>query len=758
MDHLNFIFYYNDRFLKKISFRGNDNTTVSIGRSDTDITIPADDLSRIHAQLIYDGSQVYVIDCNSANGTFVNGRRLTNQQPVSLKKNDEVFFGVQCKLLVRPASDTAPNDSLQNRETIAFRLNEKKEIRIGRGSDCDIVLPHQSVSRLHAIITKDAAGHYTIIDNSSLNGVFVNGKKVKKAGIGANDKLYIGRFELSLDGEQRDLHNESAIRADYVTKKYKNGYKALQETTFDLPAGGVIAIMGPSGCGKSTLLKILNGTIPPSTGNVYIHGLDLFDNFSYLKTQIGYVPQDDILHTALTVRQSIYYAAKIRLNGVADEIITNKTEKLLKKLNIKGISEHLISDISGGQRKRVSIAIELLSDPAILFLDEPTSPLDPQIIAEFMTILQSLSASGTTVIMVTHKPEDLNYMDKVIFMAEGGAMAFYGNAGAYKTYFEVENPVDVYVNISGEKARQWVQRFAKSVADQAKLPTAPHKRKNDKTDPFTQFYWLISRYFKIKLNDQKNTAIMLLQAPVIALLLCLVFKEIKLAVLFLTTVSAIWFGVNNAAREIVSEAAIYKRERMFNLMIFPYVFSKALVLAFFALIQSAIFISIITLAYNNDPVKWEHWGMGVGWMFFLTFCSSLLGLFISAANDNTEKAMSVVPIIIIPQIMLAGVVTIIPNSLVELLSYFTISRWGTEGFTHIQSKTMETFPTPKGIPEKQQMESFDFMKNQLHDTYDLAFGDHAGTFHLNITVLIIMSLFCLAGIWIFLIKKDRSQL
>lgn len=251
---------------------------------------------------------------------------------------------------------------------------------------------------------------------------------------------------------------------------------------------------------------------------------------------------------------------------------------------------------------------------------------------------------------------------------------------------------------------------------------------------------------------------MILQAPIIALLLGLVFKELKLAVLFLITVSAIWFGVNNSAREIVSEGAIYKRERMFNLMIFPYVFSKIVVLALFALVQSVIFISIIKLCYFNDTVKWEDWGMGVAWMFFLTSCSTLLGLFISAANDNTEKAMSVVPIIIIPQIMLAGVVAVIPNSLVELLSYFTISRWGTEGFTHIQTNTMETFLAPGAPPEKKQMVSYDFMKNSLHDTYDLAFGEHAGKLHLNITVLLIMCILCLAGTWLFLVRKDKSQL
>jgi ABC-type multidrug transport system ATPase subunit/pSer/pThr/pTyr-binding forkhead associated (FHA) protein/ABC-type multidrug transport system permease subunit len=761
MTNLKFIFYCNDKLLKKITFSGNEAMTVSIGRDDADVHIPEGEVSRMHAQLIYDGSGVYVMDCNSTNGTFVNNKKLSGNEPVLLSKGDVVGFGShqKSKLMVSAAEQQHAANGVDDgsiSKSILSKLNEKNQVTIGRGQDCDIVLAHHTVSRRHATVTKNSGGKYTVVDEGSLNGVFVNGKRVKKAELGVNDRLYIGRFELSLEGAQRNLSYESAIRANQVSKKYRNGFHALKETTFDLPSGGLIAIMGPSGCGKSTLLKVLNGSIFPTTGNVFVNGLDLIENFGYLKTQIGYVPQDDIVHTELTVRQSIYYAAKIRLNGVSDEIIEKKTSALLKRLNIEKISENLVGKISGGQRKRVSIAVELLSDPAILFLDEPTSPLDPQTIAEFMGILRALSETGTTIIMVTHKLEDLNYMDRVIFMAEGGALVFYGNVNEYKNYFNVDNAIDVYSNISGDKATFWIKKFAEHLASKA-LPPAPHKRKDDKTDPFTQFYWLLARYFKVKVNDKKNTAIMILQAPVIALLICLVFKEVKLAVLFLVTISGIWFGVNNSAREIVSEGPIYKRERMFNVLIFPYVFSKVVLLAIFAFIQAFLFVSIISWYYNDQAPKWDPWISGILWMFLITFCSSLLGLFISSANDNTEKAMSVVPIIIIPQIMLAGVLTVINNSIVELLSYFTISRWGTEGFTHIQKGVLETVTDQRGIPIKQPGVSYDIMKRSFHDTYRMVFGEYAGTFQLNAVVLTFMSALFLAGIWIFLIKKDKAQ-
>jgi ABC-2 type transporter len=306
-----------------------------------------------------------------------------------------------------------------------------------------------------------------------------------------------------------------------------------------------------------------------------------------------------------------------------------------------------------------------------------------------------------------------------------------------------------------------VQKFTHSIMRQELIPPVQHQRKRDKANPFEQFYWLFSRYCKIKLNDKKNTAIMILQAPIIAILICLVFKEIKLAVLFLMSISAIWFGVNNSAREIVSEAAIYKRERMFNVLIFPYVFSKIIMLAAFAIMQSALFIVIISFYYRTGhaDVPWDstHILLGIFWMFFLTFCSSLLGLFISAASETTEKAMSVVPIIIIPQIMLAGVVTIIQTGLVELLSYFTISRWGTEGFTHIQKTVIDQSFDEKGIQRQYRVQAYDMMKKSFHESYRIMFGEHSGTFRLDTMILIFMSVLCIAGIWISLLKKDKAQ-
>jgi ABC-type multidrug transport system ATPase subunit/pSer/pThr/pTyr-binding forkhead associated (FHA) protein len=771
MEPLKFQFFQDGQLIKKIVFAGHQQITLSIGKSDTDIVYKVADVSRMHAQIVYDGNRVYIQDCNSTNGTFINGVKISSGQLIQIKADDEISFSQSksAKLIVGEkvsqslSQNNKSSNAVEGVKSLLQYLSGKDEIKIGRSPECDVVLEHTSVSRVHAILKKTSSEKYIITDLGSLNGTFVNNRKVTSAEVSAKDKIFIGRFLLNLESNGRNLSNESAVRATNICKQYKSGFVALKNTSFDIPSGGLIAIMGPSGCGKSTLLKVLNGDSPASAGEVYINGLELISNYGYLKTQIGYVPQDDIVHRELTVEQSLYFAAHIRLDGVSDEYAQTKIEQLLNELNITEIRHNLVSAISGGQRKRVSIAVELLSDPAVLFLDEPTSPLDPQTIEEFMGILRHLSEKGTTVILVTHKPDDLNHMDSVMFMAEGGYLIFYGRSNEYKEYFKVTSPVEVYANIAGEKAQYWINKTT-NPGNSLQISQNSVQKIDDAVNPFRQFYWLLSRYFKIKTNDRLNSAIMLLQAPIIALLICFIFQEIRGAVPFLMAVSAIWFGVNNAAREIVSEAPIYKRERMFNVLIPPYIFSKVFVLGIFALIQALLFNSIIWVWYSKSAIGWQDPISSAGWMFFLTVISSLFGLLISSISDSTEKVMSIVPIAVIPQIMLAGIIAKIPNVMVEFLSYFTFSRWGTEGFDHIQREIVEPMPkidpsqnpeeAPKIVQQDSLIDAYKQLETNFHSSYNSNFGDLSGSLTLDFIVISILGLICVVCIWWSLKKKD----
>lgn len=774
--------------VKKVAFRQGEKTAIVIGKSDNcEVYINSSIVSKQHAQLVHNlNNELFLIDLGSTNGTYINGRKIQSGVPYPISENDLVEFtsSGSVKLVFNPDDYSSSKASKKTPELsdsgaiigttdIIEKIQLKGKVIIGRGSDCDIILPEQqSISRRHASIEKKG-NHYILSDLDSLNGTYLNGKRINGSEkITESDTIFIGRYQLKLKGRARNLSTQVAIRAEGLTKRFSNGVVGLHNCSFEIPAKSLTAVMGPSGCGKSTLLKALNGDSPPTSGKVFISGLDLSENYDYLKQMIGYVPQDDIVHRELTVEQSLYYAAKLRLDQADATYIEQKIEQVLKDLNITHIRKNLVGKISGGQRKRVSIAVEILTDPLILFLDEPTSPLDPQTIEEFLGILRNLAEKGTTVLMVTHKPEDLNYMDSVIFMAEGGYLVYQGDSSDYLKYFGVADVVKVYSELALPKANNWISRRPVNGTNYEK-PNTEYKRKTN-TNFFSQYYWLTLRYFQIKLNDTGNTALMLGQAPIIAGLICLIFDQVSQAVPFLMAVSAIWFGTNNAAREIVGELPIYKRERMFNQGILSYILSKVTVLGAFAACQSILFTLIIQIRFNGNEPHWNEPGLTFIWMLIVSLSATLMGLFLSSIVKTSEKVMTVVPIALIPQIMLAGVVAKISNPLVEFISYITLSRWGTEGFNDIQQEVSipnmvldkkSIVTNDQGIITQAEIiqdgdttaQAIDELVKNFDSAYPERFGDWHGTLALDLLVVGILSFLFLIGIYIALRQKDSMK-
>ena len=747
-------FYHNNRLFKKVAVEKGYYFSLIVGKgSEANVKLDNERISRNHLQLIYNSEgSLHVTDLGSTNGTFLNGFKLAAGEDKLLKPKDKLqLSGVNGILIV---VEKANNSKELNTHTDIFeKLKRKRQITIGRNSDCDIILDSDTVSRYHASVRILNDGTYSIKDLGSRNGTFINGKKVKGVTkILLTDKIYIGRHQLSLKGEAKDLSEELAITAIGIEKTYSNGVKALKRMDLSVPSKSLLAVMGPSGCGKSTLLKALNGDTPATRGKVLLFGQELLSNYDYLKTQIGYVPQDDIVHQQLTVEECLYYTSKIRLDKPSDNKIDTKINQVLKDLNISHIKHNLISEISGGQRKRVSIAVELLTDPLILFLDEPTSPLDPQTVEDFLGILKKLSERGTTVVMVTHKPEDLEYMDEVIFMAEGGSITYYGDSKKYKQYFNVETAVAVFTQISGVTASQWIKKYLNPRPLTQITSQDFNVKSNSNTSLFLQYYWLTMRYFRIKTNDKINSAIMLLQAPIIAILICLIFDEISSGVLFMIAISSIWLGTQNAAREIVSEKAIYKRERMFNLDIFTYLLSKITVLTFFTIIQSFLFICILSIGYGNNFVTLNNAVDAFFWMSFISVAATFLGLLLSASVNSTEKAMTIVPLILIPQIMLAGLITKVSSPLVEFLSYLTLSRWGVEGFNDIQQTVVQDILGPTGDISI-EVNAIDLLMENFHPSY-LDNFTLAGTLKLDVYIIFLMIVIMIFSIYKTMKNKD----
>ena len=724
--------------------------------SSCDIRISNNRVSRNHCQVIFSKENgLKIVDLNSSNGTYLNGIKLKAGDTYSLNLKDQVQLAGVSGIIISVGSENTLSKGLEDQKNILELFNNKDMIIVGRDSSCDLRINDTRISRRHASIKKITNDKFLLKDLDSLNGIYVNGSKVNGSRtISKKDNIFLGKYLLKIDGRAKDLSDELAISAIGIEKVYPNqkkGKKALHKMDISVPSRSLLAIMGPSGCGKSTLLKSLNGESPPTKGKVLIFNQDLISNYEYLKTQIGYVPQDDIVHKQLTVEQSLYFAAKLRIANINNDDINIKIDQILSELNISHIKKNLISDISGGQRKRVSIAIELLTDPMLLFLDEPTSPLDPQTIEDFLNILKKLSENGTTVIMVTHKPEDLDYMDEVIFMADnnGGKIVYYGDSTKYKDYFNVNNAVSVFSQISGGNSKKWVDKYS----NPRPLSTTQDKEKilvnKSNQSSVGQFFWLTYRYFKIKTNDRVNTSIMLLQAPIIAALACLVFNEVTLSVLFIMAVSSVWFGSTNAAREIVGELPIYKRERMYNLRLIPYIFSKITVLSLFSIIQSFVFVYILYFNYGNSDYDlfFNNPFSAFIWMSFLTISSTFLGLLLSAIFDTSEKVLAVVPIVLIPQIMLAGLVAKIGSKTVEFISYLTFTRWGIEGFGNIQGDLVTDNPLNK------TSDAIVLLKNNFHESYSDNFNS-SGSLSLDFVAILCLVVTMFISLYLILKSKD----
>jgi len=669
---------------------------ICIGRSKgCDYVIASDFASARHAFLIEEDTGKYILkDNHSLNGTYVNGKLIS--MPVPVTNTDRITIGDHHFTLsdvLRGSSRTGEKPQANISSKISVALSRKGRVLIGRSSKADYRINDFSVSRKHALITKES-GRVFIEDLGSKNGTYVNGRRIKgKVEIGPRDEIRISFEVFRLDGVVKRLDYYSAVRAEGVMKKIQVGGKefitVLNPLSVSIPSRGFVALMGPSGCGKSTLLKILSGNFQPTSGEVFIHGLNLSEHLDLIKQKVGYVPQDDIVHNQLTVEDALFYAAKLRMSEeLSDKEINQRIDEVCNQLKIDGAKrKRKIKDLSGGERKRVSIAVELLNKPSILFLDEPTSPLDPETIDSFLQALKSLTErTGTTIIMVTHKPSDLAYIDRVIFLGAGGYLTYYGSVKGLFEFFGTRNISKIYASLSNESsARQWYYKWM----DHKKANARPRVERKMTKEPrqfsyVRQFYWLARRYAHIKWNDRQSLALLILQPLIIPLALVFIYNKLELGILFLMAITSIWFGVSNAAKEIVDELAIFKRERMYNLSVIPYLFSKLAVLGLIAIVQSFLFVSIVYWAYSNDSVSLNHPVKSFGVLFTLTFSATLMGLMLSSMFRNSESVMSIIPIVLIPQIIFAGVITSIDSRGKEILSYLMHGRWGTELLARIQ--------------------------------------------------------------------------
>jgi ABC-type multidrug transport system ATPase subunit/pSer/pThr/pTyr-binding forkhead associated (FHA) protein len=423
---------------------------VVIGRGE-DAQVVVRDLraSRHHAVLHTDARGAWLLEDRSTRGTFVDGRavtRLVIDGPQSVRLGDP-HDGVVVELTLSDAPLAVPIPAPRG-AGVAFSsvYRPTARFRIGRGLDNDIVIPDLLVSRQHAELRTDN-GRYQIVDLGSDNGTYVDGRRVTRAEVTERSVVTIGHHLYRLrNGRLEEYVDRGQASFAAVGLSVHAGDKVLLSgVSFALGASAFLAVLGPTGAGKSTLIKALTGSRPADEGQVLYNGRDLYQAYPELRHRIGYVPQDDILHPGLTVRQGLGYAAQLRFPAdVSADERHHRVEEVMAELGLTSRADLQVLNLSGGQRKRVSVAIELLTRPSLILLDEPTSGLDPGYEKSVMTLLRTLADGGRTVITVTHSIQSLDLCDRLLFLAPGGDLAYFGPPGEALGFFGQPQYADVF--------------------------------------------------------------------------------------------------------------------------------------------------------------------------------------------------------------------------------------------------------------------------------------------------------------------------
>ncbi|MDX6402642.1 MAG: transport system ATP-binding/permease protein [Blastocatellia bacterium] len=759
------------------------------------IDVAAAVVSRRHAEIKKTGEQFSITDLKSFNGTLVGGKRIT--ETVTLFDGDEIQLGAGGPLLriIDPAHPPAgrsqgaatpsqqaippafgqiaaiaarqtivstgtgslqpktPPGSSQPQLLARLSFDTRPQLSVGRAPDNDLRLDGLQISNHHARFAR-TNGSVTVEDAGSTNGVYVNGDRISgRRPVQLSDVIQIGPFVLQADAQQGvavyDTRSKTRIDCINIAKVVTNrsgggSIRLLDDVGLTIQPNEFVGLLGPSGAGKSTLMDSLNGMRPATSGYVLINNLDLYRHLDSLKQSIGYVPQDDIIHRELTVYRTLYYVARLRLSR---DVSTREIDQIVNEvMDVTGLSERRdvpVGQLSGGQRKRVSIAVELITKPSVIFLDEPTSGLDPATEEKIMKLFRQIAESGRTVVLTTHAMENVKLFDKIVVLMRG-KLVFYGapqealahvKADSFKDlYDKLEGPVDQQTaalpalpanatksqkqarkqqreQIAEQVAEDWKRKFQTTEAYRRNvveplslLPrdgraAAPPKRRASPVDAVRQWGTLTRRYLEVLSRDKFNLLILFGQAPIIAFMTYLVVgsKSPRDFPFFMLALVSIWFGTSVASREIIRERAVYTRERMVNLRLLPYVASKLFVLALIVSFQCLLLFGSLKFLHYSGLMNLPGWAIPqLVIVMFTAMVGIALGLWVSAMVKTSEMATSLVPLILIPQILFSGLVGV-PQSTAKVIGTLMPATWAFDGLK--QWSTLDTLDEEGSDPE-----------------------------------------------------------
>ena len=729
--------------------------TLVVGRESGDLLLPYPMVSGRHLEIRPEGTGLAVRDLGSTNGTFVDSRRIVDWTPLPHGATLHVgSYKVPDGTLTRWLEAVCATHTGEFAGSAAVAIPADGEILIGRDPDADVTIDSSQVSWHHARVTSEG-GRWIIKDLGSTNGVFVNGSRVRTAALHPDDELLLGPVAVQLEGGKvvapRRYVGEVRLDAHDLVRIVGDDIRILDRVSVSIYPGELVALMGPSGAGKTTLLELLTGQRRPEQGSVQFNGQDLHEQVGSLRDRIGYVPQEDVMHRDLTVFQVLYHSARMRLpRDLPTHAVVEHVDRLITRMGLAHVRDSLVGGetkrgISGGQRKRVNIAIELLTEPPLLFLDEPTSGLDSTSTLEVLRVLRGLADQGKTIIMTIHQPriEAYELVDSLVLLSKGGKLAWFGPADpepadhfAARTKLQRRpggNPADFVIDVldpsDAELKRppeEWQQEYLDSPAyqqyvvqrqgDSADVTLEPVDRSDasPRVGPVGQYFNLLSRYIKRKARDRFSLAIQMAQAPVVALLLGWLFFSSELpgplggdqgvfATLFMLAAAAFWFGCSNVARELVADRAVFKRERMAGLGVVPYLASVYTFQLFLAAIQVGVMVALTWLLVGLDP--WSFIPAFV--LLLITAAAGVgLGLLVSSLAPTQVTAIAVIPLILLPQLMLAGYLKSFEEMgiLQKAVTHLVPMRWAFEGLAWLEIQSADWHFTLEewfGFPEVQ---------------------------------------------------------
>lgn len=741
-----------DSGIKEVDISGYSDATYTFGRAnDNSIVINSEIVSGHHGEIVISNGVFYLKDNNSSNGTYIAyGQQFSKIMP------NEFYGGDNNDMIIRlgtTQSMNGRNPVLMLYDNNATQGNWKTynlhegDNSIGRADNCDIRIKNVAVSRLHAGV-RCRNGEIYVFDNRSANGVFVNGVRITApTRIQDKDIFTIMNATFILNGNQlfyKFATEGIALELRQLNKEVPsvNGKKTiLDKVTLSIGANEFVAIIGGSGAGKTTLMTAMSGFDTDITGDVFCNGISLRDNFQTLKNIIGFVPQQDIVYENITLKKMLYYTAKLKMpEDTSNAEIEARIRDVLGMVELLEHQDTYIRRLSGGQKKRASIAVELLANPGLFFLDEPTSGLDPGTEQHLMHTLSKLSKEQEkTIIMVTHTTNNLHLCDKVIIMGYGGRLCYCGRPDGIKDFFNTDDIVKVYDMITAD-TKGWENRFKNSGIN--KLGNVGGSSSGKEIKPrqasnVNQLSVLVRRYLTLIKNDVERLIMIFIQPILIGLLMALVAEKgiyekmfETRSILFALMSAGIWMGLFNTIQEIYKERGILKREYMANLKLPLYMLSKYIVQAMIAIIQSMILVAVFILvkgAPECDGVLISNAVLEMVVTIFVTiYASAGFGLLISAASKNGDRAMSLAPFVLIFQLLFSGILFSL-NGVTEKVSYLTFSRWSMEalGSTNDLNEL-----TPVGAEDMEELqntiEDMQGTIEEMQDTIDQLSGGTMG--------------------------------